>query len=471
MNIDFLKKLYQSRLVKSGIWFTIGTFFIQGISFITMPIFTRMLGTTGFGIVNVYTTWLSVFTTLITLGLLATVNNAKVDFKEKYDEFASSILFLATLFAILWFIFAFIFKKQIGNIINLNSILVMCLIIQSFFGFVVDFSNAKLNAEYKYKKFLLISISNAILNTILAIILIYSLKTDKYYGRIGSLLIVALLYGTVLYIIAMRKGKKLINFKYWKYALILSIPAIVHLLSGVILQSVDTVMINSMLGSSAAGIYSFAYKIGMIMYIVWLACNKAWVPWFYENMKEKNYDDIRLKIKYYIALFSVMGFVLIFISPEIGKLMGSSDFYGGLNYVPLIMVGYYFQFLYSIPANLEFYTKNTKLLSLGTLIAALTNVVLNYIMIPRYGAIAATWTTIIAYVILFLYHYFISIRIFDVRIYTFKPFAYGIISIVLSSIMFYIVKNNLILRYAILITILVILGYQIKKISKRLMQK
>ncbi|MCB2308243.1 oligosaccharide flippase family protein [Clostridium estertheticum] len=471
MNIDFLKKLYQSRLVKSGIWFTIGTFFIQGISFITMPIFTRMLGTTGFGIVNVYTTWLSVFTTIITLGLLATVNNAKVDFKEKYDEFASSILFLATLLAILWFIISFIFKKQIGNIINLNSILVMCLIIQSFFGFIVDFSNAKLNAEYKYKKFLLISISNAILNTILAIVLIYNLKTDKYYGRIGSLLIVALLYGTVLYIIAMRKGKKLINFKYWKYALVLSIPAIVHLLSGVILQSVDTVMINSMLGSSAAGIYSFAYKIGMIMYIVWLACNKAWVPWFYENMKEKNYDDVRIKIKYYIAMFSVMGFVLIFISPEIGKLMGTKDFYKGLDYVPLIMVGYYFQFLYSIPANLEFYTKNTKLLSIGTLIAALTNVVLNYILIPRYGAVAATWTTIIAYVILFLYHYFISLRIFDVRIYTFKPFAYGIISIVLSSVMFYIVKNNLILRYGILITILVILGYQIKKISKRLMQK
>ncbi|MBU3184357.1 lipopolysaccharide biosynthesis protein [Clostridium estertheticum] len=471
MNIDFLKKLYQSRLVKSGIWFTIGTFFVQGISFITMGIFTRMLGTADFGIVNVYTTWLSVFTTLITLGLLATVNNAKVDFKEKYDEFASSILFLATLFAIFWFIIVFIFKKQIGSIINLNSILVMCLIIQSFFQFIVDFSNAKLNAEYKYKKYLLISISGAILNTILAIIIIYNLKTDKYYGRISSLIIVALLYGTVLYIIAMRKGKKLINFKYWKYALILSIPAIVHLLSGVILQSVDTLMINSMLGESAAGIYSFAYKIGMIMYIVWLACNKAWVPWFYENMKEKNYEDIRLKIKYYIMIFSVMGFVLIFISPEIGKIMGTKDFYQGLDYVPLIMVGYYFQFLYSIPVNLEFYTKNTKLLSLGTLIAALTNVVLNYIMIPRYGAVAATWTTIIAYVLLFLYHYFMSLHIVDVRIYNFKPFAYGIISIVLSSVIFYVVKNNLILRYGILIVTLIVLGYQIQKISKKLLKK
>ena len=139
MNIDFFKRLYKSRLVKSGIWFTIGTFFVQGISFITMPIFTRMLGTTGFGIVNVYTTWLSVFTTLITLGLVATVNNAKVDFNEKYNEFASSILFLATIFAFIWLIFGFVFKKQIGGIIGLNSILVVFLIIQSFFGFIVDF--------------------------------------------------------------------------------------------------------------------------------------------------------------------------------------------------------------------------------------------------------------------------------------------------------------------------------------------
>ena len=147
------------------------------------------------------------------------------------------------------------------------------------------------------------SISSAIINTIMAIILISNIKSDKYYGRIGSLIIVALIYGTVLYIVAMKKGKKLISLEYWKYGLAISIPAIVHLLSGVILQSVDTVMINSMIGSSAAGIYTFAYKIGMIMYIVWLACNKAWVPWFYENMKEKKYDDIKLKIKCYIMLF------------------------------------------------------------------------------------------------------------------------------------------------------------------------
>ncbi len=471
MNIDFIKKLYKSRLVKSGIWFTIGTFFVQGISFVTMPIFTRLLSTSDYGITGVYTTWLSVFTTIITLGLLATVNNAKVDFQEGYDEYASSILFLVTLFAIMWLIIGFVFKKQISSIINLNSILVMFLIIQGFFGFIVDFSNAKLNAEYKYKKYLLISISSAIINTILAIILISNIKSEKYYGRIGSLIIVALIYGTVLYVIAMKKGKKLISFEYWKYGLVISIPAIVHLLSGVILQSVDTVMINSMIGSSAAGIYTFAYKIGMIMYIVWLACNKAWVPWFYENMKEKKYDDIKLKIKYYIMLFSVMGFILIFISPEIGKLMGTKKFYKGLDYVPLIIIGYYFQFLYSIPANIEFYTKNTKFLSLGTLIAALTNGVLNYILIPRYGAVAGAWTTIISYILLFLYHYYISLRILDVRIYTFKPFAYGILYIVLSSVIFFIVKNNWILRYGILIATLIILGYEIKKNSEKLMQK
>ena len=471
MNIDFIKKLYKSRLVKSGIWFTIGTFFIQGISFITMPIFTRLLSTSDYGIVGVYTTWLSVFTTIITLGLLATVNNAKVDFKERYNEFASSTLFLATIFAIMWFIVGFIFKEQIASMIKLNSILVMFLIIQSFFGFVVDFSNAKLNAEYKYKKYLLISISSAIINTVLAIILISNIKTDKYYGRVGSLLIVAIIYGIVVYAIAMKKGKKLINLEYWKYGLAISIPAIVHLLSGVILQSVDTVMINSMIGSSAAGIYTFAYRIGMIMYIVWMACNKAWVPWFYENMKAKKYKDIEQKIKYYIALFSIVGFMLIFISPEIGKLMGTKSFYKGLDYVPLIMIGYYFQFLYSIPANLEFYTKNTKFLSLGTLIAALTNAVLNYILIPRYGAVAGAWTTILSYIILFLYHYFISLRVYKVRIYTFKPFAYGIIFIVSSSVIFYIVKNNWILRYGILIAILLILGYKIKEISKKFMQK
>lgn len=78
----------------------------------------------------------------------------------------------------------------------------------------------------------------------------------------------------------MINGKKLISKKYWKYALTISLPLILHTLSSILLTSADTIMIKKFVDASAAGIYSFAYKIGMILQIIWVATNKAWVTWF-----------------------------------------------------------------------------------------------------------------------------------------------------------------------------------------------
>lgn len=468
MDISIIKRMYKNKLVKSGIWYTVGTLFIQGLSFITVPIFVRLLKESDFGIVSVYGNYLSIFTTVISLSLVSSVQNAKFDFKEDYDGFLSSIFFLGTVSVSLWLVLGIIFKESLAQILGLSSNLIILLIVQSFFGFTMDCSNRKFTVEYEYKKYLFVSISSAVFNIILSIIMIKSFTQNKYYGRIQAGAIVTCIYGAILYVITMVKGKKLICKKYWKYALVISLPLIFHTLSGVILTSMDSIMIKKFLGNAEAGIYSFAYKIGMILQIVWMATNKAWVPWFFENMTKKNYSEIQKKVKYYIGLFSLITFILIYISPEIGKIMGTKGYLKGLGFVPLIMLGYYFVFLYSIPSNIEFYLKKTQYTSLGTFMAALVNIVLNYILIPKYGVKAAAWTTVISYILLFLYHYIISLRITKVRIFKFKYFLYCILFMCGVSIVFYIVKDILIIRYICVTLVLIFLGYKLKRSLKEI---
>lgn len=466
MDRSSIKRIFGSKLVKSGMWYTLGTLFLQGLSFLTVPIFTRLLDESDFGIVSIYGNYLSIFMTVVSLGLISSVQRGKFDFKENYDGFLSSVLFLGTISVGVWSAIVFIFKKPIASILEINQGLVMLLMVQCFFTFVVEFANQKFTAQYKYKKFLLISISSAILNIILSIIFIQKLSSYKYYGRIGAGAIVTIIFGIILYISTMRKGKRFISLEYWKYALAISMPLILHTLSAILLNSADTIMIKKFIGNSSAGIYSFAYKIGMILQIVWIAFNKAWVPWFFENMDKGNYEEINKRIKYYIGIFSLISFILIFISPEIGKIMGSKNYLNGLSMVPLIMIGYYFVFLYSIPSNLEFYTKKTQYISIGTLMAALVNLILNYIFIPRYGAVAAAWTTVISYILLFLYHYFISLRVTSIRIFKFKYFLYGIMFMFLISSIFFIVKDSSAIRYISVIGVIIILSFKLNNYIK-----
>jgi O-antigen/teichoic acid export membrane protein len=459
---SILNKASSNTLIKSGFWYTIGNFFLQGISFITIPIFTRLLDTDNYGIVNLYLTWQSTFMYIISLGLAASVSKAKHDFEEDYDGYLSSVLFLSTISMIAATIIGFFFKSSLAYATQIPVNLIMILFFQSFFAYVVDYASTKFTIEYQYKKYLFVSISSALFNVIFSIVLILSLTKDKYIGRIGGGFIVTSIYGLVLFVLIMIRGKKLINFKYWKYSLALSLPLIPHSISGLILAQFDRILINKYIGFGATGIYSFAYNMGMIVSLVWASTNKAWVPWFFEQMEKKNITEVKQKMKYYIILFSVIVSILIFVSPELVMLMSSKNFWEGLKLVPIVMVAYFFVFLYSLPVNYEFYLKKTYLISIGTFLSGFINIILNLILIPKYGYIAGAYTTLVSYIVLFVYHYAIAYVLSKGTLFETKYFIFSIIFISIVVAVFYIFKSLWVIRYLIILLGVISAFYIIK---------
>lgn len=95
--MKILFSLKKSNLVKSSFWYTIGNFFIKGISFITIPIFVNITTQAEYGLINNFTSFVSIFSLFIGLSLNSSVNNASFDFKERIKPYLSSILFLSTL--------------------------------------------------------------------------------------------------------------------------------------------------------------------------------------------------------------------------------------------------------------------------------------------------------------------------------------------------------------------------------------
>ena len=127
-------------------------------------------------------------------------------------------------------------------------------------------------------------------------------------------------------------------------------------------------------------------------------------------------------------------------------------------------------------SNISFYYKINKWISLVSLIAAISNIILNYIFINLYGYIAAAYTTLFCYILLAVSHYILYMRVLrkrniKERIYNEKMIL--MVSLVLSILLFLILNiyGSAILRYAfIVITICFLVGRK-KKIISSLIRK
>lgn len=62
-------------VIKAGMLYVIGSFFSQGLRFVMLPIFSRLMSPEAYGYIGAYETWISVITVLVGLQTGATVAN------------------------------------------------------------------------------------------------------------------------------------------------------------------------------------------------------------------------------------------------------------------------------------------------------------------------------------------------------------------------------------------------------------
>lgn len=79
-------------------------------------------------------------------------------------------------------------------------------------------------------------------------------------------------------------------------------------------------MINSYLGP-AAGTYSYISNIGIILSVIWMSTNNAWVPWFYGEMSKNNEKKVKKVSNYYLVVFTLITMIVMVVSIDLAKFM------------------------------------------------------------------------------------------------------------------------------------------------------
>lgn len=431
----------------------LSTIILQGIGFFSAPIFSRVMGTSNYGIVSVYSTWVAVLTMLFSLGIYGTIGVARTRIeKNRQLEYQSSVLFLCTISYCLLSLISFcVLKVFLNHLIN-DWMLLFFAFIEGFEGCCINFANNKFIYEFKPKKNFFLSLYVSISSITLSLVLIKFFPYNvNYYGRILGLVVSKSLVAVIIWILVIKHGKCLFHAQYWRFCLPLSIPIALHNLSNLILSQSDKVMLQSMEDNDIVGIYSLAYGFGGILVTIYETLYKTWLPFYFEYSREKNQIKIFKHGRNYLQIFTIISLGFLYVYKEVYQIFASRDYWDGMILIPVFVMGFYFMFLYSFSVMYELYNKKTKFMAIATFMSAISNLILNFILINYIGILGAAFASSIAYFLEFLFHYIYACRCVKEEKYPFGFvfFAPYVIVMGIFSGLYVILYNHWIVRWII----------------------
>ncbi|MDO4965270.1 MAG: oligosaccharide flippase family protein [Lachnospiraceae bacterium] len=409
-----------NKVLKSGIWYTISSVAIRAVAIITTPIYTSMLTPDDYGIANTFNFWIEMFNIITCLCVVYSIGRAKIDFKEKFDEYMSALQGLSSSFAFLVLIFAFIFRDTISVLIKYEVPLVIVLFVYLCVYPSVEYMLQKCRYEYKYKENISISLITCFGTIIFSVALILLFNDKRYFGKIIGSILPTFLLGVFFYFKILLKGKTFFKKEYWVYALKFGLPMIPHALALVALAQIDRIMIRDLKGDAAVGLYTFGYSFATLLAIFTNAIGQAWLPWFNEQLDAGNKDkikDIQKKLVL-LGIFLTIGFITV--APEALMILSprAKAYWVAKWVIPPVALGTLAQYFYTNYVNIELFYKKTPIIAASSIVAAVVNCILNAIAIPRFGYISAAYTTLISYLFLMLFHYIATRFVLKAKVYS-----------------------------------------------------
>lgn len=430
----------------------LSTMLLRGISIFTAPLFSRLLGDSGYGVLSIYTIWTSAIAIAFPLQTQGTLVNAKVEYQpEDQKRYQSSVLCLSILVYGLLSTLVLIFVKPISGLLKLEPFLIGMMLLQAFGTFCVSFLSTKFTYEFKAGRNMAISLGVTLTTLVLSVLLILQLPHEtRYYGRIVAIASTYGIIGIPAALFILFSGKTFFNREYWRFCLYLALPTVFYNLSDLILGQSDRVMLQQMMTTSMVGQYSLALNFGNIMFTIFGALNNSWCPFFFEDMKQGSLDKMKKQATNFLELYTVLSIGFILLATEVYHVFAAEAFWYGTGLIPIFVSSFFINFLCTFPVNYEYYHKKIRVVAVVTITSSFVNIALNFLLIQKIGMYGAAAATCISHFLQLTMHY-VYARYMIKGDYPFPVgmwWKYGVVY-VLAVLLVYITPGVWILRWGI----------------------
>lgn len=396
----------RSSLVRRTFIYTFSASLNALVAFLLLPVLTRYLTPYDYGVVETFLAVVACLTGAVMIGgntLLAKEYFALIDQdRQLYIGNILGVTIISSLaLMVLFFIFSR-FSELLSNILKISNTLILIIIVVALANAFSSMILTLFQLEKKTKSYAFFTNSRSLFDIAISLILVVALGME-WQGRIIGISVTAIIFALVaLLVFNSRNVKITFPSRYGKQILLLGAPLILAHLTGWVNEMVDKIMITNILNPESTGIYSIGYRFGMIVMMVESAFSLAWLPFFYENIKENNYSHnlkiVKVTYIYLIGLF-LFGIIYGLGAKHLLFVMVDKNFYESSHFIFLISMAYFFDGVWKTFIGYLVYQGKTKTYSNIVFIAAIINIGLNYILLKKVGLIGSAWATLISFAV------------------------------------------------------------------------
>ncbi|MGC9336693.1 MAG: lipopolysaccharide biosynthesis protein [Candidatus Cloacimonadia bacterium] len=202
-----------------------------------------------------------------------------------------------------------------------------------------------------------------------------------------------------------------------KTAFVFGFPLIFTSLASMLLNMGDRYILKLLVDYREVGLYNLGYKIAGILNVLFIqSFSLALLPIAYKMYGQKGDKRYYSKmLTYFVFVLCWAGLALTLFGREIVELLAlNPDYWAAYQVVPYIVLGYIFSGARSV-VNIGLYLKRkTSYIAYNTIGAAILNIGLNFLLIPKYKMMGAAIATIISFVALYIASYFVANKFYRV---------------------------------------------------------
>ncbi|MFA7636508.1 MAG: polysaccharide biosynthesis C-terminal domain-containing protein [Monoglobales bacterium] len=395
-----MKSEYKKILSNTSL-FAIGSFGSSLLGMLFIPFYTSILSTADYGVSDLISTTTALLYPFASIAISEAIMRFALDKgSDRNTIYSGGIFTVLAGFVLVLLSSPLIYRTTIGPYLIYFLMYFLCYGLHTITSYFVK-------GIEKVKIYAIAGIINTLIVIAFNLIFLLWLKIGVHGYLLASIM------GhltTTLFMFFGARAYRYISFPWkldstlYRKMLIYSLPIIPNSISWWISNSSDKYMLNYYTSVSEVGIYSVSYKIPTIVMTVTGFFMSAWqlsaVDCFERKDVKNLFGDVFSR---FISLNFLVATGLIITSKLFGSFLYSKDFFMAWKYVPTLIIANVFNTQASFLGTVYTSAKKTKMLSVTTITGALSNIAMNFVLIPRIGALGAAIATAFSYLVMFLF--------------------------------------------------------------------
>jgi O-antigen/teichoic acid export membrane protein len=446
------------QLSKDSLIYGLGGTLSKGLSFFLLPLYTKIFSPSQYGDIESVTVIASILSAILSLGLDSAQSFYFFEQKKVSREAQIRVISSVLLWRLLWGGLIVILVGCASPLINLyffnhklNLIYFEISFAGAFFSVIMNQSLEVFRLQYKAWTFILMSLLNSVIAIMLTLFFVKFINlgiTGYFLGTFVAAFLIA--------IIGWYFARSFVKFNkttrsLWPKLIKFGLPLLPAELGLFIMNSTDRWFIRYYHGQELLGIFSISAKFTILIAFVVEMFRKAWWPIAMESMhSEDGVLIFKTLSRFYLGFGTAAVVYLAFISPWLIKLLTASAYHSGYKIVGIMAFQSLFYGFYLIGAVGIWKSEKTYITSITIILAGVLNILLNYVLVPKYGILGAAIANSISYLVWIIASILISEKLWYIGFNYLLLFGQVILGILGIVFIYYIGEKANIFSFVII---------------------